>query len=100
MPVVSATWSSLEIERHVVATASRAMDTNPEINRRFMETSVWLDTRIGLHHPYCRLLRPNVCCITYHVLVLLMRAGSIGSLGRMYAPTMRRSSHAATACVA
>jgi hypothetical protein len=40
-PVVTAERSlEIEYERIVVATASRATATNPEINRRFMENSV------------------------------------------------------------
>jgi hypothetical protein len=48
VPVLTAEPSlEIEYERNVVATASRATATNPEINRRFMETSVWLEMLSG-----------------------------------------------------
>ena len=42
-PVVKVERSQGECERNVVATASTATTTHPEINRRFMETPVWLE---------------------------------------------------------
>jgi hypothetical protein len=80
-PVVTKERSlEIEYERNVVATASRATATNPEINRRFMEKLRWLDMQCGLHHPqYGQRPRVNVAWVTYHDLVYAMWAGSIGA---------------------
>jgi hypothetical protein len=69
-----------ECEHNVVTAANRASATNPEINRRFMETSVWLDMQVGVHHPHYAQRRPaNVVCLTYHDVVLTK--GLLGQSG-------------------
>ena len=59
----------------MVATASSAITTNPEINRRFMETPVWLEIQSVA---YATRLRPTdaVRCdlLHYHDLVLAVSA--------------------------
>jgi hypothetical protein len=67
----------MEYERIVVATASRATATNPEINRRFMENSVGSICSVACTPHYGQRSRVNVGCVTYHDLVF-------GSVGRFH----------------
>src|SRR6187397_1075004 len=79
-PVVTVERSAemIECERNVVATASRATATNPEINRRFMENSVGSICSGWLAPPqYGQRPRLNVAWVTYHDLVYGMGPGSI-----------------------
>jgi hypothetical protein len=79
-PVVTKERSlEIEYERNVVATASRATATNPEINRRFMENSVGSICSVWLAPPhYGQRPRVNVAWVTYHDLVYGIWPGSIG----------------------
>ena len=75
-PVVKAERSQGECERNVVATASSATTTNPEINRRFMETPVGSKYRVWLTPPgYGQQLRSDVICFTITILFLAVSAG-------------------------
>jgi hypothetical protein len=79
-PVVTKARSlEIEYERNVVATASRATATNPEINRRFMENSVGSICSGWPPPQYGQRPRVNVAWVTYHDLVYEMSAGSIGA---------------------
>jgi hypothetical protein len=78
-PVVKAERPSQgECERNVVTAAIRATTTKPKINRRFMETSVWLEIQSGAPPNYRQRLQADVIYLTYHDLVF-------GGVRRFYA---------------
>src|SRR5215204_140393 len=71
-PVVTVERSAemIECERNVVATASRATATNPEINRRFMENSVGSMCSAACTPHYSQRPRVNVAWVTITILFM------------------------------